>query len=105
MSIKIGNLTRALAKGPVDRGGARRLVLPTMGRRRREVNLVQAAVELAGGVSVVSRKLGVTRQTVYNWMAPGHMLDVTFRYVAGLSKLSGVPLEQLTREPKSDSLK
>jgi hypothetical protein len=76
-----------------------------MGRRRREVNLVDAAVELAGGVSTVSRKLGVTRQTVYNWMAAGHMLDVTFRYVAGLSKLSGVPLEQLTREPKSDSLK
>jgi Putative antitoxin of bacterial toxin-antitoxin system, YdaS/YdaT len=70
--------------------------------RRREVNLVEAAVELAGGVTAVSRKLGVTRQTVYNWMAAGHMLDVTHRYVVGLSKLSGVPVEQLSREPKSD---
>ncbi len=80
-----------------------RLVLPTMGRRRREVNLVEAAVELAGGVSVVSRKLGVTRQTVYNWIAAGQMMDATYRYVAGLSKLSGVPAEQLTREREPDS--
>jgi transposase len=71
--------------------------------RRREVNLVSAAVELAGGVSAVARKLGVTRQTVYNWIAAGHMLDVAYRYVAGLSKLSGIPVEQLTREPRSDS--
>jgi hypothetical protein len=74
-----------------------------MGRRRRDVNLVEAAVELAGGVSAVARKLGVTRQTVYNWMAAGHMLDATYRYVVGLSKLSGVPLEHLARESKSDS--
>jgi transposase-like protein len=70
--------------------------------RRREVNLVSAAVELAGGVSTVARKLGVTRQTVYNWIAAGHMLDVTHRYVAGLSRLSGVPVEQLARETKSE---
>jgi len=61
--------------------------------RRREVNLVEAAVELAGGVSAVARKLGVSRQTVYNWIAAGQMMDVTYRYVAGLSKLSGVPPE------------
>ena len=73
------------------------------GRRRREVNLVEAAVELAGGVSVVARKLGVSRQTVYNWMAAGQMMDVTYRYVAGLSTLSGVPPEQLTRQRGSDS--
>ncbi len=71
--------------------------------RRREVNLVDAAVELAGGATTVARKLGVTRQTVYNWIAAGHMLDATHRYVVGLSRLSGVPMEQLGREPKSDS--
>jgi hypothetical protein len=86
----------------VDRRGPRGLILGTMTGRRREVNLVEAAVELAGGVTAVARKLGVTRQTVYNWMAAGHMLDVTYRYVAGLSRLSGVAVEQLTREPKSD---
>ncbi len=69
--------------------------------RHREVNLVSAAVELAGGVSAVARELGVTRQTVYNWIDAGQMLDVAYRYVAALSKLSGIPMEQLTREPKS----
>jgi hypothetical protein len=28
-------------------------------------------------------------------MAAGHMSDVTYRYVAGLSKLSEIPVEQL----------
>jgi Putative antitoxin of bacterial toxin-antitoxin system, YdaS/YdaT len=68
------------------------------GGRRRQINLVEAAVEIAGGVTAVARKLGVSRSAVYNWIAADHMLDVTFRYVAGLSKLSGVPIEQLTRE-------
>ena len=77
--------------------------MPTMTGRRREINLVEAAVEVAGGVTAVARQLGVTRQTVYNWIAAGHMLDVTYRYVAGLSKLSGISVEQLTREPKSHS--
>ncbi|MGO9058199.1 MAG: YdaS family helix-turn-helix protein [Candidatus Binataceae bacterium] len=73
------------------------------GGRRQQVNLVEAAVEVAGGVTAVARKLGVSRQAVYNWIAAGHMMDVTYRYVAGLSKLSGIPIEQLTREPRSDS--
>jgi Putative antitoxin of bacterial toxin-antitoxin system, YdaS/YdaT len=70
---------------------------------RRHVNLVEAAVELAGGVTTVARKLGVSRQPVYNWMAAGHMWDVTYRYVAGLSRLSGIPVEQLTRQRTSES--
>jgi hypothetical protein len=102
-SFLFGVIASGNQEGLDERILKREASLPTMGRRRREVNLVEAAVELAGGVSAVSRELGVTRQTVYNWMAAGHMLDVTFRYVAGLSKLSGVPLEQLTREPRSDS--
>ena len=39
---------------------------------------------------------GVSRQAVYNWIAAGHMLDVTFRYFAGRSKLCGVRIDQLT---------
>lgn len=73
------------------------------GGRRRQVNLVEAAVDIVGGVSEVARKLGVSRQTVYNWIAAGHMLDVTYRYVAELSKLSNIPIEQLTRKPRIDS--
>jgi Putative antitoxin of bacterial toxin-antitoxin system, YdaS/YdaT len=64
---------------------------------RRQVNLVEVAVELAGGVTTVARKLGVSRQAVYNWTVAGTMWDVSYRYVAGLSKLSGVPVEQLGR--------
>jgi hypothetical protein len=30
-------------------------------------------------------------------------MDVTYRYVAGLSKLSGIPIEQLTRQRTPDS--
>jgi Putative antitoxin of bacterial toxin-antitoxin system, YdaS/YdaT len=70
---------------------------------RRHVNLVEAAVELAGGVTTVARKLGVSRQAVYNWMVAGTMWDVTHRYVAGLSKLSGIPIEQLAWQRTRDS--
>ncbi len=73
------------------------------GRRPRDVNLVEAAVEVAGGVTAVSRKLGVSRQTVCNWIAAGHMLDVNFRQVIALSRLSGIPVEQLGREPNRSS--
>jgi Putative antitoxin of bacterial toxin-antitoxin system, YdaS/YdaT len=68
------------------------------GGRRHQVNPVEAAVKVAGGVTAVARKLGVSRAAVYHWIAVGHMLDVTYRYVAGLSTLSGIPIEQLTRE-------
>jgi DNA-binding transcriptional regulator YdaS (Cro superfamily) len=68
------------------------------GGRRRRVNLVEAAVEIAGGVTAVARQLGVSRQVVYDWIAAGHMMNATHRYVVGLSKLSGVPIEQLSRE-------
>jgi transposase-like protein len=65
---------------------------------RRKVNLVEAAVELAGGVTAVARQLGVSRQAVYDWIAAGHMMNARLRHVVGLSKLSGIPLEQLARE-------
>jgi len=68
------------------------------GGRRRKVNLVEAAVQMAGGVTVVARQLGVSRQAIYDWIAAGHMMNAIHRHVAGLSKLSGVPIEQLTRE-------
>ena len=89
------------SEGSVDRSRGRGLDYATMSGRR-QVNLVEAAVELAGGVTTVARKLGVSRQSVYNWMVAGHMWDVTYRYVAGLSNLSGIPVEQLTRRRTSD---
>jgi hypothetical protein len=35
-------------------------------------------------------------------MVAGTMWDVTYRYVAGLSRLSGIPVEQLARQRTSD---
>ncbi len=70
---------------------------------RRRVNLVEAAVELAGGVTVVSRQLGVSRQAVYDWIAAGHLMNARLRHVVGLSKLSGVPLERLAGEKGESS--
>ena len=63
-----------------------------------------SALEMAGGVTAVARQLGVSRQAVCDWMVAGHMMNAIHRHVAGLSKLSGVSIEQLTREKdRSDS--
>jgi hypothetical protein len=70
--------------------------MPVMGRRR--VNMVAAAVELAGGVAKVSREIRVSRQTVYNWIEAGTMATALYKHVVALSKLSGVPVDQLAPE-------
>lgn len=57
--------------------------------------MVEAAVDLAGGVTVVAKELGVSRQTVYNWIAAGDMTRARFKHTAGLSKLSKVPIQRL----------
>ncbi len=62
------------------------------------VNLVAAAVKLAGGVSKVAKKLRVSRPTVYKWIAAGTMREAPHYCVVALSKLSGVPVEQLGGE-------
>ena len=62
------------------------------------MNMVEAAVELAGGVSKVAKELQVSRQTVYNWISTANMKTVRHKYVVALSKLSGIPAEQLASE-------
>jgi transposase-like protein len=57
--------------------------------------MVEAAVELAGGVARVARELGVSRQSVYNWIAAGDMTKARFKHTAALSKLSKVPIGRL----------
>jgi len=69
-----------------------------MGRERLNVNLVAAAVKLAGGVTKVAKKLQVSRPTVYKWIAAGTMKEAPHYCVLSLSKLSGVPVEQLGGE-------
>jgi DNA-binding phage protein len=63
--------------------------------RRRAVNMVEAAVDLAGGVTVVAKELGVSRQAVYKWIAAGDMTKARFKHTAELSRLSKVPIQRL----------
>jgi Putative antitoxin of bacterial toxin-antitoxin system, YdaS/YdaT len=63
--------------------------------RHRRTNAVEAAVELAGGVAKVAMELGVSRQTVYNWIAAGDMMRARYKDVVALSKVSGVPVGRL----------
>jgi hypothetical protein len=71
-----------------------------MKRGQKKTNVVGAAVELAGGVTEVSRQLAVSRQTVYNWIAAGDMTAARYRDVLALSRLSGVSVEKLTNQPE-----
>jgi DNA-binding transcriptional regulator YdaS (Cro superfamily) len=69
-----------------------------MRRQRQNVNLVAAAIKIAGGVSKVAKELGVSRPTVYKWIAAGTMSEAPHHCVMALSKLSGIPPEQLGGE-------
>lgn len=67
-------------------------------RRRRGVqhyNAVQAAVQQAGGVVVVTARLDVSRRVVHWWMKRGHMRGVAAENVLLLAKLSGISAEVL----------
>src|ERR1022692_1155416 len=64
-------------------------------RRLRGVksNMVAAAVELAGGVTAVSKLCGVARQSVYTWIEEWRverLIDAL-----KLARVSGIPIERL----------
>ena len=67
------------------------------GRPKRQkvskVNMVAAAVELAGGAIAVAKLCGVTRQLVYIWIQEWRverLIDAL-----KLSRASGIPIEKL----------
>ncbi len=62
------------------------------------INWVAVAVEMAGGVQSVSKKIGVSRWTVYKWMERGSMRRIAYETVLKLHELSGVPVAKLTQE-------
>ena len=66
-----------------------------MRREEKSLNMVAAAVKICGGTTEVSRKLGVSRKTVYRWVVTGDMKTALYKHVVALSKLSGIPPEQL----------
>jgi transposase-like protein len=56
-------------------------------------NMVAAAVELAGGVTAVSKLCGVARQSVYTWIQEWRverLIDAL-----KLARVSGIPIERL----------
>ena len=72
----------------------------TTGRPKRlrgaKSNMVAAAVELAGGVTAVSKLCGVARQSVYTWIEEWRverLIDAL-----KLARVSGIPIERLAGE-------
>lgn len=55
-----------------------------------------AAVTLLGGVSAASRKLNVSRQTLYVWLRKGRMVsDQEWTWAQALARATGVPVSAL----------
>ncbi len=68
-----------------------------MRRSEDGLNWVAVAVEMSGGVQALSRKMGVSRWTVYKWIDRGSMKRIAYETVMKLHELSGVPVEKLTQ--------
>ena len=69
-----------------------------MKRNETRINWVAVAVDMAGGVQAVARKIEVSRWTVYKWIDRGSMRRIAYETVMKLHRLSGVPIEKLTQE-------
>ena len=86
-----------------------------MGRKGAEVNMVAAAVRIAGSrlgakdksqfVKLVSARLNVTPAAVYKWIEQGHMRRAALETALELSELSGVEVKELATQPKADGSK
>jgi hypothetical protein len=65
------------------------------GRGRDEVNVVAAAVHIAGGPQRVAKLLQISRSQVYRWMSARTMANATYVNVAKLASLSGIQTQFL----------
>jgi hypothetical protein len=70
-------------------------------RKRGTLNTVEAAIELAGGISFVARELKVSRPTIYRWIARSSMREAPYYCVLELSQMSGIKMDKLTVETAS----
>lgn len=66
--------------------------------KRTEVNMVAAAVRIAGGALRVAQFLDVSRSQVYRWINARSMARATYVYVAKLSNVSGIDMQLLAGE-------
>ena len=62
---------------------------------REEVNVVAAAVRIAGGPKRVAEMLSISRSQVYRWINARTMANATYMYVAKLARLSGIQTQFL----------
>jgi excisionase family DNA binding protein len=59
-------------------------------------NWVEIAVDMIGGTELAAQKLGVKRQTIYEWVRRGSVAHVRFETVVRFHRLSHVAYERLT---------
>ncbi len=62
----------------------------------KKLNLVAAAIELAGGPTVVAKLCGVSRQSVYLWIKEWKVERLVD--ALKLSRASGIPVEKFAGE-------
>ena len=76
--------------------GRKKIGGPPQGRKANKINMVAAAVEIAGGPTVVARLCGVRRQSIYLWIkewSVDRLVDAL-----KLSRASGIPVEKFAGE-------
>jgi len=91
-SGRSGRLSNARIKSRVLRNGAKKIGDPPEGRKANMINMVAAAVELAGGPTAVARLCGVRRQSIYLWIKEWKVERLVD--ALKLSRASGIPIEK-----------
>jgi transposase-like protein len=72
--------------------GRRKIGGPPAGRKANKINMVAAAVELAGGPTALARLCGVRRQSIYLWIKEWKVERLVD--ALKLSRASGIPIEK-----------
>ena len=72
--------------------GRRKIGGPPQGRKANKINMVAAAVEIAGGPTAVARLCGVRRQSIYLWIKEWKVERLVD--ALKLSRASGIPIEK-----------
>jgi transposase-like protein len=76
--------------------GRKKILAPPESLRARKINMVAAAVEIAGGPTAVARLCGVRRQSVYLWINEWKVERLVD--ALKLSRASGIPVEKFASE-------
>jgi transposase-like protein len=86
--------------------GRKKISVPPESRKANKINMVAAAVEIAGGPTVVARLCGVRRQSIYLWIKEWKVERLVD--ALKLSRASGIPIEKfaggmIDAEPSKDT--